>query len=292
MKNRTDKTEYSIIIPAYRENELPRLVRRLLSESAPGYVLGRIIIVACECDGASLRKLARNRTVKLLEEGTRRGKAWSINSALAKADADVIVMESADTVPMKGALAALLNPFKDGSVGMVTGRPVPTNDRRTFVGFLSHTVWALHHIVSSKCPKGGELVAFRRVFDRMPRRTVADESYIEFAVRKAGYKIIYAPDAVVYNRGPSGLSNFVKQRRRVFSGHVKIKDELGYEVSTMGISKVMSAILEYATSGGVSNPREALWMLAAIAIECWARLAGFADFRISRKVPFKWEMTK
>lgn len=286
---------FSVIIPAYREEGVSKLVLRLLSERPPsGTNLEKIVVVECECKCKDvLDKIAKRRKkVIVVEEKSRRGKASSINTAMAKAGADIIIMESADTVPKKGLFTAILRPFEDARVGMVTGRPVPLNGKQSFIGYLSHTVWSLHHIVSSKSPKGGELVAFRRVFDRMPHSTVADESYVEFAVRKAGYKIIYAPEAVVYNRGPSSLSNFVKQRRRVFSGHMQIKDELGYEVSTMDVLKVMSATLEYATSGGVSSAKEALWMLAAIAIECWARLTGAFDFHVLKRVPYKWEATK
>ena len=287
---------FSIILPAYRERGVCNLVEKLLSERpAKSMRLEKIIVVECECkDSARLRTIAKKfrRKVKIIEERTRRGKASSINAALTKTGADIIVMESADTFPRKGTLAALLKPFRKSNVGMVAGRPVPTNDRRNFIGFLSHTVWALHHIISLDVPKAGEVVAFRRVFGRMPANVVADESYIEFAVRKAGYRIVYAPGAVVYNKGPSSLSNFVKQRKRVFLGHMQAKKEFGYSVSTMDSFRVAGAMLEYAMSGGVSSPKEVMWATAAIAVECWARLTGAFDFHVLKRVPYKWEATK
>jgi len=286
--------KFSVIIPAYKECGVGTLVAKLLAERLPEEAqLEKIIVVECECDDKLLQEIKkRSNKVVVLKEVKRRGKASAINDALSKAKSEIIIMESADTIPKKGTVSKLLEPFKDARVGMVVGRPFPLDDRRSFVGYMSHVVWGLHHIVSSKAPKGGEMVAFRRTFARMPPDVVADESYVEYSVRKAGYVISYSPGAVVHNRGPSSLASFVKQRRRVFSGHVQIKDGLGYEVSTMDPLRVAHAVLEYAVSGGVTNAREAMWFAAAMAIEAWARIAGTIDFRLSKKVPYKWERTR
>lgn len=285
---------FSIIIPAYMEGGVGALAETLLSERLPmGTQLEKIIVVECECDDKSLYKVEeRSRKVVVLKERKRRGKASAINYALSRTGSEIIVMESADTTPKKGTVAKLLKPFSDPRVGMTVGRPVPLDDRRSFVGYLSHVVWGMHHIVSSKHPKGGEMIAFRRTFASMPSDIVADESYVEYSVRNSGYTVTYSPGAVVYNKGPSSLANFVKQRRRVFSGHVQMKDELGYEVSTMDPLRVAHAALDYAASGGVTNVMEALWFTAAMAIEAWARIAGVIDFRLSKNVPYKWEMTR
>ena len=42
-----------------------------------------------------------------------------------------------------------------------------------------------------------------------------------------------SPDAVVLNKGPETVDDFLKQRRGIFAGHIYLKETLGYKVSTM-----------------------------------------------------------
>ena len=71
-----------------------------------------------------------------------------------------------------------------------------------------------------KYPKAGEVAAFRNKVEVL-ENTLADEAYIESRLVEQGYKIMYASNAVVFNRSPETMEDFIKQRRRIFIGHRK-----------------------------------------------------------------------
>ena len=52
-------------------------------------------------------------------------------------------------------------------------------------------------------PRLGELVAFRKVLDSIPPDVAMDEAFVEALVIQRGLQVRYAPDAVVYNMGPT-----------------------------------------------------------------------------------------
>ena len=67
------------------------------------------------------------------------------------------------------------------------------------MGYSSHFLWSMHHTLALHSPKLGELVAFRRVVGAIPKDTAVDEAAIEAAVKRSGYAIRYAGDAIVFN---------------------------------------------------------------------------------------------
>ena len=113
-------------------------------------------------------------------------------------------------------------PFADPAVGMTTGRPVPVNDPGTFMGFAAHLLWELHHQINLRSFKAGEMIAFRKIFERIPYHTSVDEASIEPVVRGQEYEVRYVPKAVVYNKGPLTVGDFLmptaKQLCRTLGG--------------------------------------------------------------------------
>ena len=47
-----------------------------------------------------------------------------------------------------------------------------------------------------------------------------DEAFVEAIVIKHGLRVIYSPNAIVYNTGPDTIGDFVRQRRRNHAGHL------------------------------------------------------------------------
>lgn len=97
------------------------------------------------------------------------------------------------------------------------------------VGLLSHLRLRMEHRLCLDIPRLGELIAFRKVFDQLPQDVAMDEAFVEALVIRRGMRVCYAPDAVVYNMGPETVSDFVKQRRRNYAGHLHLKDKYGLQ---------------------------------------------------------------
>jgi len=232
----------------------------------------------CQCDPR----------IRLISEAERAGKSAALNTLLRNTHAEVIAVVNADTIPGAAAIEHLVLPFEDPDVGMTAGRPLPTNDSRSFMGFAVHFLWTLHHQLSLRRPKMGELIAFRNVFRQIPRDSAVDEASIEPLIRGQGLCLRYVPQAVVYNHGPETVEDYLRQRRRIYAGHIYVHDTLGYRVSTMNGFRLFHLLL---TDPGVERDwRYFLWGPLVVGLEVWARLLGLADYRLWKQEHAVWEV--
>jgi GGDEF domain-containing protein len=123
-------------------------------------------------------------------------------------------------------------------------------------------------------PKLGEIVAFRNVVPSIPTETAVDEISIQALISQLGYRLVYEPDAVVYNHGPTTVSDFLRQRRRIYAGHLRVRRQQAYEASTMSLRRVGRALIG---SGSFASPGAAMWTIGAIGLEACARGLGLYD---------------
>ena len=281
----------SIGIMAYNEEaNIGRLLQALLDQQTTNCVIEEIIVLASGCTDNTesiVREFgARHPKIRLVVQPRREGKASAVNLFLSHARSDILVLESADTLPEPTTIQRLIEPFADPEVGMTGGHPIPTNDPRTFMGFVVHLLWELHHQVALQHPKLGELTAFRRIFHRIPYDSAVDEANIEPLIRGQGYQLRYVPEAVVYNRGAETVGDFLKQRRRIYAGHLKVRREQGYTVSTMGGLQILAALLR----SWRWDWRYVLWTPAVIGLEVYGRFLGWLDFRLRKRDHAVWDI--
>jgi poly-beta-1,6-N-acetyl-D-glucosamine synthase len=171
----------------------------------------------------------------------------------------------------------LCAPFKDPKIGMVGGRPVPVNDPSTFMGHTVHLLWRLHDRLARIEPKLGEVIAFRNVIAGIPTESAVDEISIQALISQLGYQLIYEPNSVVYNKGPTTIRDFLKQRRRIYAGHLKVPNQHHYEAYTMKVMPIARQLLA-CHHFTLSTPGQAVWTLGAVVLEGYARLQGYYDF--------------
>jgi len=274
------------------ETNIGPLLEALSQQRSKSVDIAEIIVVASGCTDRTeeiVRDYCRkDDRVKLLVQRKREGKSSAINLLLWNTSQEIVVLESADTLPRPDTIEALVSPFADPSVGMTGGRPVPTNAPTCFMGFAAHLLWQLHHRISLHKPKMGELIAFRRYFHQIPHRSAVDEASIEPLIKGQGLELLYVPEAVVLNKGPETVGDFFKQRRRIFAGHVYVKDTLGYKVSTMNGLRILPLFLQEMKP----NWRYLLWGPAVVVLECLARLMGAYYYIVKRKNPFVWPVAE
>ena len=84
--------------------------------------------------------LACDPRIKLLVQEKREGKASAINLFMQHASEKVLVLCSADLLPA-GEVIEQLGPAGRPEIGMISCRPVPVNDPKTFMGFGVHLLW-------------------------------------------------------------------------------------------------------------------------------------------------------
>ena len=272
----------SVGIMAYNEEaNIERTLRAILDQQSLTTRIEEVIVVASGCTDHTVPlvdMIARQEPkVSLYVQEKREGKASAINLFLKQATSQVVVLLGADVIPEASALENLCAPFKDPTIGMVGGRPVPVNDPSTFMGHAIHLLWRLHDRVARVSPKLGEIIAFRNVISGIPINSAVDEISIQALISQLGYQLIYEPACVVYNKGPLSIRDFLKQRRRIYAGHLKVRAQQNYEASTMKISPIARQLLA-CRDFTMSNPRQAMWTLLTILLEAIARLQGYYDF--------------
>jgi poly-beta-1,6-N-acetyl-D-glucosamine synthase len=286
----------SIGVMAFNEEaNIGFLLESLLHQRFSTCRILEIAVVASGCTDNTIpivESIARdNKSIELIVQERREGKASAINLFLSKARGDIVVIESGDTIPENDTIENLLCPFQDPKVGMTGAHPIPVNSNDTFMGFTVNLFWHLHHELALKNPKMGELIAFRNIVHEMPKDTAVDEASIESIITKAGYRTYYAADAIVQNKGPETISDFLKQRRRITVGHKKLQMTSDYVVSTMKI-KNLFGLFSQIIKDTFWSPKNLFWTCGAVSLEIFGRILGYYDFFVRKSNPFAWDIAK
>ena len=282
----------SMGITAYNEAaNIGRFLEAVASQRTVAATLVEIIVVASGCtDGteAIVRSWTeRDSRIRLLVQARREGKASAINRFLSEAQEKVLLVSSADLVPAEDTIERLVVPFADPEVAMTGCRPVPVNDPSCFMGFAAHLLWDLHHQTNLVDFKAGEMIGFRKIFERIPNHTAVDEASIEAVIRGQGYQVRYVETAITYNKGPDTVEDFLRQRRRIHAGHLALRATVGYRVATLSTMKVLGLALRNLDW----RPRALAWTWAVAALEEYGRFLGKRDYRRRRNHSI-WEIAK
>ena len=280
----------SLGIMAHNEEaNIGRLLEAVFSQRMKSVTVTEIVVVASGCTDNTEAIVCdwakRDPRIRLLVQEKRTGKASAINEYLPQAREKILVLCSADLLPEADAIEQLVAPLVDPEVGMTSSRPVPVNDPGRFMGFAAHMLWDLHHRINLISFKAGEMCAFRKIFERIPYHTAVDEASIEPVVRGQGYRVQYVPTAVVYNKGPETVADFLSQRRRIYAGHLAVRDTLGYSVSTMSVRRILATLLRNLDL----RPLHFFWTWAVVGLEAYGRMLGLRDYR-KRRDHRVWEI--
>jgi hypothetical protein len=169
---------------------------------------------------------------------------------------------------------------------MTGAQKAPVNAPDHVVGLLSHLRLQMEHQLCLEIPRLGELIAFRKVFDAIPPDVAMDEAFVEALVIRRGMQVRYAPDAIVYNMGPETVSDFIKQRRRNHAGHLHLKEKYGYQVSSMGMGRLIPLALNQ-----IWGAARLVWTLFVLAVlEGYSRMLGWYDYKFHKRTHVVWDI--
>lgn len=291
-KSHAQKIPVTVGIMAYNEEaNIGHLLDSLLKQNEKIADIKEIWVIASGCTDRTVEIVKkfqkRYKKVHLLEQKKREGKASAINLWLDYVKTDVCVMESADTTPYNNStIDEMVRPFRDPLVGMTGGHPLPVNNPKQFMGFAVNMLWELHHQIALRNPKCGEIIAFRKIFKRIPPYSAVDEANIEPLIVGQAYRIVYCDKALIYNKGPETARDFLKQRRRIQAGHLIIKKHQGYTVSTASGLKILNIYMRSIKF----DQRYIFWMPLIMMLEVYGRALGSWDFRFKKRDHAIWEM--
>ena len=291
----TDKIRCSVGITAHNEEaNIARLLDAMLTQQLDEVEITEFIVVASGCTDNTCDIVgdfeAREPRIKLLVQEEREGKVSAVNLFLKHAQEEICVLESGDTLPGEDSVESLVKMFRDPQVGMTGAHKVPVNVPDQVVGYLSHLRLTLEHSLCLEIPRLGEMIAFRKVFDEIPPDVAMDEAFVEALMIERGLQVRYAPDAMVYNMGPETFSDFVRQRRRNYAGHLHLKRKYGYRVSSLDNVRVVRLAFTEIWRATSHTARLFYVLTALAAIEIYSRILGSYDYYIKGDRHVVWDM--
>jgi cellulose synthase/poly-beta-1,6-N-acetylglucosamine synthase-like glycosyltransferase/peptidoglycan/xylan/chitin deacetylase (PgdA/CDA1 family) len=214
----------SVIVPAYNEKEgIAAAVRSL---AAGDHTEIEVVVVDDgSTDGtADIAEGLGLPNVRVIRKPNG-GKASALNTGVAAARHELIVMVDGDTVFEPESVRRLVQPFADPSVGAVAGN-VKVGNRHSLVARWQHIEYVigfnldrrLYETLRCMPTVPGAIGAFRRdalaEVGGMTDDTLAEDTDITMALCRAGWRIVYEESARAWTEAPATLSQLWKQRYR------------------------------------------------------------------------------
>lgn len=284
----------TIGIMAYNEEaNIGKLLDSLIIQKTFSCEIIEIIVVASGCTDRTeeivKEKQNKDSRIILIVQEKREGKASAINLFLKRAKGEILILSSADIIPLdKFTVDKLIRPFSDREIGAAGVHPIPVNTSNSFIGFYVNLFWKLHHQISLIYPKCGEMVAFRNILPEIAYNTATDETWIIALLNKMNYKVAYAPEAKIINKGPENVSDFFKQRRRHLIGYIHLKKELNFQPKTLNVFLTLK-LLPYCIK---FNLKEIIFAFGVIILEGAARILAKYDWYLKKENPYIWKIAE
>lgn len=217
----------TVVISAFNEErEIERTVVNKLSQDYPSDRVEVIVVSDGSTDrtdeivqGLAARGEGR---LRLLRQEPRQGKTQALNMAIRRTSADIVVFADANSIYAPTTIRSLVRNFSDASVGYVTGSMVYTNRAKTAVGEGSGSYMSYESLLRKLETRLGSIVgvdggadAIRRELYVPMRPDQLPDFVLPLAVVEQGRRVVYEPDAVVYEPALSdGMEEF-RMRVRV-----------------------------------------------------------------------------
>jgi cellulose synthase/poly-beta-1,6-N-acetylglucosamine synthase-like glycosyltransferase len=214
----------SIIVPAYNERAgIQACVRSLVAST---YGTFEVIVVddGSTDDTAALVEALALPPVRVIRQHNG-GKPAALNTGTAAARYEILVLVDGDTVFEPDTLDRLVGPFADPAVGAVSGN-AKVGNRRGLIGRWQHIEYVIGFNLDRrmfdvlKCMPTvpGAVGAFRAValasVGGVSDDTLAEDTDITMALCRAGWLVVYAPEARAWTEAPATLGQLWRQRFR------------------------------------------------------------------------------
>ncbi len=227
--------------PTVADADLPRLALLIAAHNEAQVIEARIhnavslsyppdrreIVVASDGSDDGTAEICRRfeSRLRVLAFPDRRGKTATLNDAISRLDADIVVLSDANTSMDADALRRLARWFADPRVGAVCGRLV-LRDARTgrnadglywrYETFLKRCEGRLGGLLGAN----GAIYAIRReLFVPLPPGTIVDDFAIPLMAKlRSGCRIVYEPDAVAQEETAPDMKGEFRRRSRIGAG--------------------------------------------------------------------------
>ncbi|MFF7751941.1 bifunctional polysaccharide deacetylase/glycosyltransferase family 2 protein [Streptomyces sp. NPDC007971] len=213
----------SVVVPAFNESAgIEAAVRSLAASDHPVEI---IVVDDGSTDGtADLVESLRLPGVRVIRQQNA-GKPAALNTGLAAATCELVVMVDGDTVFEPDTVRTIVQPFADPRVGAVSGNAKVVN-RGGLLGRWQHIEYVvgfnldrrLFDLAECMPTVPGAVGAFRRraLLDLggVSDVTLAEDTDLTMALCRDGWRVVYEEGAVAWTEAPASLGALWRQRYR------------------------------------------------------------------------------
>jgi cellulose synthase/poly-beta-1,6-N-acetylglucosamine synthase-like glycosyltransferase len=214
----------TVLIAAFNEaGHIAATVRNKLAQDYPTDRLNVIVISDASDDGTDdLVRAIDGGRVRLIRQESRAGKTSALNLAMPHATGEIIVFSDANSLYAPDTVARLVDGFADSDVGYVTGRMVYKAPDGSLTGEGCSLYMRYENQLRAWETKLGSIVgvdggvdAMRRNLYRPMRADQLPDFVQPLRVREQGYRVVYQPEALLYEDALNATSDEYRMRVRV-----------------------------------------------------------------------------
>jgi len=240
------RKKVTLIIPMYNEE---KVIREKIENTAKlNYPTDKLKIILLDDHSTDKSNSISSEAIKqtslnasVIENQGGKGKARALNWIFPSLESEITIISDADALLKEDSLLQLTRNFTDPDIGGATGKIIILSDKarasksqeESYRFFFD--VWRLGESrIQSVSVCNGPLMGFRT--DLLKKIKIdpdayADDSDILFKVIRSGYRVVYEPGAIVYERVPLSVKGRIIQKMKRINGlrrvYIKNLDMLG-----------------------------------------------------------------
>lgn len=190
----------------------------------------RIHIVCDGCTDASewIARAFASPRVRVLAFAKRRGKSACIGEVLPLLDAEIVLFTDVRQAIDRGAARALVTALSVDGVGAASGELVLDSACGYADGIDAY--WRYEKMIRRFESASGSLVgvtgalyaARRTAIPEVPAGVILDDMWIPLAIADAGYRVVFAPQAIAHDRAVGDAASEEVRKRRTLTGNYQL----------------------------------------------------------------------
>jgi len=262
----------TLIIPMYNEEKV--IKEKIENTAKLDYPTDKLKIILLDdhstdksnrISSEAIKQTSLN--AKVLKNKGGKGKARALNWIFPLLESEITIISDADALLKEDSLLQLTKNFTDPDIGGATGKIIILSDKartsqsqeESYRYFFD--VWRLGESrIRSVSVCNGPLMGFRT--DLLKKIKIdpdayADDSDMLFKVIRSGYRVVYEPKAIVYERVPLSVKGRIIQKMKRINGLRKVYIK---NLDLLGKGRFGKIIFPYALLTHIVSPLVVLLM--------------------------------
>jgi len=262
----------TLIIPMYNEEKV--IKEKIENTAKLDYPKDKLKIIILDDHSTDKSNSISSEAIKqtslnanLIKNQSGKGKARALNWIFHSLESEITIISDADALLKEDSLLQLTRNFTDPDIGGATGKIIILSDKarasksqeESYRFFFD--VWRLGESrIQSVSVCNGPLMGFRT--DLLKKIKIdpdayADDSDILFKVIRSGYRVVYEPGAIVYERVPLSVKGRIIQKMKRINGLRKVYMN---NLDLLGKGRFGKIIYPYALLTHIVSPLVVLFL--------------------------------